>query len=157
MVRTAVLLMCAGLLSGCATQGLSTGALTCEAQSAFTYGERGIDQPDVCPNTASNAYQDAYQQGRKLYVARAQLSALLDERQAREARLGELENEVTLLEAKLDDAALTSTERQALMAQIGELAQRQAQMRKRISRLGQKIEARQARLEDLEIVLAYGY
>ena len=51
----------------------------CQPNNAFEIGELGGGHANVCPNEMQTVFTTAYRQGRKLYLARVEISNLDDE------------------------------------------------------------------------------
>ena len=129
----------------------------CQPQNGFNQGERGAGFTNVCPNHLKHAYNDAYQQGRTLYQARAEISRLQSARNAKKRRLDTLADEIAATESQLIHGDLTPVERYELIDETKALAQEQGQLEQEIEQLTAEIAVKQDRLEDLSVSLAYGY
>jgi len=98
----------------------------CNPHNAFVTGERGQRYYNVCPAAMDHNFQVAYQEGRKLYLARAAVANLERKIAERENRLEVVKVEIVTSATSQLDPTLTSAQRIDLIAYTQRLAEENA-------------------------------
>ena len=73
----------------------------CQPGNGFNSGEAGRSYPNVCPDDLQDAYYVAYQEGRRLYLAKTEIDGLNRQIAQKEQRLEKLAAEIASAEAEL--------------------------------------------------------
>lgn len=127
----------------------------CTPQNGFAAGERGAAYSNVCPEHMHDAFYAAYQNGRQLHLAQAEINSLQRAIAQKEHRLNHVAEEIADTEALLIEADLTSLERRALLDDTKALAQEQGALQTEIQDLKVDVALKAERLELLRRDLAY--
>lgn len=127
----------------------------CQPQNGFAAGEGGSGYNNVCPEHMHDAFYAAYQNGRQLHLAQAEINTLQRAIGQKEHRLGHLKKEISTTEALLIEAKLTSLQRRELLDETKALAQEQGKLETEIQDLKVDVALRAERLELLRRDLAY--
>lgn len=129
----------------------------CQPVNGFAVGESGSGFSNVCPPRLQQAFHAAWQDGRRLHEARAEVAALHRGIEQREARLREVKTELAGIAARLLETDATVADRAALLVSAKDLAEEQGRLGSEIEELTAEAALQQARLEQLEQTLAYAH
>lgn len=127
----------------------------CQPGNAFAVGERGAGYANVCPAHLQASFQAAYQDGRQLYLARAEIDNLNREIAQREHRLKDVKAEIAGITASLLDAEATTADRAQMVLTAKDLAEEKGQLESEIEDLQAEVAVKIDRLDDLQQSLAY--
>ncbi len=127
----------------------------CTPQNGFTVGERGGSYGNVCPEYLHHAFFEAYQDGRQLYLAQAEIRSLESQIILKQRRLTNVEKELSDAENLLIEGNLTSLQRRDLLDETKTLAQEQGQLETEIEDLKIDAAVKSDRLQSLRLTLAY--
>jgi hypothetical protein len=126
----------------------------CNPHNAFTTGERGQRYYNVCPASMDHEFQEAYQEGRELYLARAAVANLERKIVERENRLEVVKAEIVSSAASQLDPTLTTTQRIELIAYTKRLADEKSRIQAEIPELEDALADRAQHLDALTQTLA---
>lgn len=87
----------------------------CTEDNGYQLGLSGRANPNICPDTLARAHQQAYFDGRELYLARAEVRRLEAEIERMETRRGKIDTEILASAAAQADPVLSPTDRLALI------------------------------------------
>ena len=127
----------------------------CLPENGFAAGERGASYGNVCPEHLQASFFDAYQQGRKLYLAKAEISDLQKALHHKERHLERVKHDLVDAEALLIEGDLTSVERRELLDETKELAKQQGELEAEIEDLKIETAVKEDRLASLRHTLAF--
>jgi len=127
----------------------------CQPDNGFAVGQRGAAYNNVCPEHLQEAFYAAYQDGRQLYLAEAEINQLTRQVSQKEYRVKQLKKELASAESALVSDTTTSEERVALLGRTKDLAQEQGQLEAEIQDLKVEIGVKNERLNSLRNTLAY--
>ncbi|MCZ6711681.1 MAG: DUF2799 domain-containing protein [Gammaproteobacteria bacterium] len=137
-------------------EGWNTGvAQYCQPNNGFTVGEQGSAYPNVCPEALQSAYYAAYQDGRRLYLAQAEINNLQRAINDNLERLAHLTRDLSNTEALLVEGDLTPVQRRELLDETKALAREQGELENQTQELRIDAAVKQERLRNLRIELAY--
>jgi hypothetical protein len=126
----------------------------CQAENGFTVGQRGGSYTSICPDYLQAAFHSAYQDGRRLYLARMEIGQLERQISKREKRLQELRSELSAVEAALIAAETSTEDRVVLLSQTKALAQEQGQLEAEVQDLNVEVALKTDQLSSLRNTLA---
>ncbi|HEX7036642.1 MAG TPA: DUF2799 domain-containing protein [Pseudomonadales bacterium] len=129
----------------------------CQPANGFAVGEAGGGFSNVCPPRLQEAFHAAWQDGRRLHVARAELNATYQAIDQRERRLREVKAELADIAAGMLEADATVADRAALLVTAKDLAEEQGRLTSEIEELTAEAAVREERLAQLEQTLAYAH
>jgi len=121
----------------------------CQPNNAFEIGERGDGHNNVCPDGMQTAFTSAYREGRKLYLARVEVTNL-------ERSIGEMEQRLEQIKAELVSSTteqlnpmLTTAERVELLAHTQRLNDEKHRLKKDLPPLRNELAVKQVELDAL--------
>jgi len=121
----------------------------CKADNGYRLGNAGRGLPAVCPMALEGAFRDAYNAGRKLYLARSAVNKTSSRINNRKQTLSDLEkNRAQKLAALIADG-LKADQRVMILYDINELQQEMNSVEDEIVDLELDLEDQQARLNHL--------
>lgn len=126
----------------------------CTARNGFMRGQSGYSYSQVCPPELERAFHAAYQDGRELYLASAQIKRLDALIQSKSAAVEEIKEESILTEQHLVSDDTTSAERVALLEHTKELSRKQGQLETEIVQLTVETALRRQELAELRATFA---
>ena len=130
----------------------------CQPDNGFNAGERGTSYPNVCPDHLKDSFYEAYQDGRKLYLAHNEINNLSRSISQKEYRLKQVKAQVASTEARLVDDTTPAIQRRELLENTKDLAQEQGKLQAEIQNLTVDVALKTERLQLLRQTLAYaGY
>ena len=129
----------------------------CLPGNGFNAGEAGRSFANVCPDDLQDAYYAAYQEGRRLYLAKSEIDALNRTVAQKEYRMKQLDEEISSVEAELISDETTALQRVRLLDQTKELAAEQGELEAEIQQLRVDVALKGERLATLRQTLAYAY
>lgn len=129
----------------------------CLPGSGFNTGEAGRSFANVCPEDLQAAYYAAYQEGRRLYLAKSEIDSLNRTIAQKEYRLKQLDAEISGVEAELISDETTALRRVRLLDRTKELAAEQGELEAEIQQLRVDVALKGERLASLRQTLAYAY
>ncbi len=128
----------------------------CTPVNGFAQGERGGSYGNVCPDHLRHAFYDAYQQGRGLYLAKAEIRTLEDAKTSKERHLDVIKHQLSDTESRLiNDDELTAVQRYELLGATKELAKNQGELEAQVEQLIAEIAVKRDRLASMSVTLAY--
>lgn len=127
----------------------------CQPSNGFSNGEAGSSYPNVCPDDLQDAYYAAYQEGRRLYVARTEIDDLNRQIADKEQRIEQLAAETDSAEAELIADGTSALQRVRLLDQTKALAAEQGELDAEIQQLRVEVALKSERLKSLRQTLAY--
>jgi hypothetical protein len=122
----------------------------CEANNGYDVGERGYVYNNVCPDDQREAFLAAYHDGRRLYLARTEVSDLEQAISQREYRLDEIKAELVSSATQQFDPTLTPAARVDLLAAAERLAQEQGRINAELPQMRQELASKTQQLAALE-------
>lgn len=126
----------------------------CTPDNAFQQGRRGATYNNVCPPHLASNFLDAYEDGRQLHLAQAEINRLQSLINAKNNTLDTLEKKLRSTEARLVADDVTSTERMTLLEDTKSLAREQGKLETEITDLRVEVAVKQDRLDSLQQTLA---
>lgn len=130
----------------------------CLPENGFSAGEHGKRYANICPEDMQPSFYAAYQEGRRLYDAQAEINGMTRQISQKERRLKQIASEISSTESRLvDDIATPAAERRELLDRTKALAQEQGQLATEIQDLKIDVALQSERLEHLRQTLAYAY
>jgi hypothetical protein len=130
----------------------------CQPDNGFNAGERGAGYSNVCPAHLKDSFYEAYQDGRKLYLAHSEINNLSRSISQKEYRLKQLNAQISSTEARLVDDATPAIQRRELLETTKDLAREQGQLEAEMQDLAVDVALKTERLQQLRQTLAYaGY
>jgi hypothetical protein len=129
----------------------------CMPENAFSAGEGGRRFSNVCPEEMQASFHAAYQEGRQLYTAQAEINSLTRQIAQKESRLKKISSEISSTEARLVEANTAPIERRELLDETKALAQEQGQLEAEIQGTKIDVALKTERLKNLRQTLAYAY
>lgn len=130
----------------------------CQPNNVFNAGERGASYSNVCPDNLKDSFYEAYQDGRRLFLAHSEINNLSRSISQKEYRLKQIKSQITSTEARLVDDATPAIQRRELLEITKDLAQEQGRLQAEIQDLTVDVAVKTERLQRLRQTLAYvGY
>lgn len=129
----------------------------CLPNNGFSAGEAGRAFANVCPDDLQDAYYAAYQEGRRLHLAKAEIDGLNRQIAQKEYRLKQLAAEISSVEAELIADETNALQRVRLLDRTKELAAEQGELEAEIQQLNVNVALKGERLNSLRQTLAYAY
>ena len=126
----------------------------CQPSNGFGVGERGGAFSNVCPAGMQDAFHEAYQQGRQLYLARSEIANLQHGIDQREQRLREVKSSMAAIAAGLIDSESTTAERAQMLINAKDLAEEQGRLNSEIDDLKARMAVKSRELDALQQSLA---
>lgn len=128
----------------------------CTPRNGFIRGQNGSGYSQICPVELERAFHAAYQDGRQIYLAAAEVRRLDTLIQHKAVELDEIKQELILTEQHIISDEATTEERAGLLEHTKELARKQGQLETEIGEL--KVQAALTRrdLAELRAIHAYG-
>ena len=137
-------------------EGWNAGvAQYCQPQNGFAVGEQGSTYTNVCPENLQSPFHAAYQDGRRLYLAQAEINNLQHAINHNLERLAHVTRNLSNTEALLVEGDLTPVQRRELLDETKALAREQGQLEHQTQQLRIGVAVKQERLRNLRIELAY--
>ncbi len=130
----------------------------CQPNNGFNAGERGASYSNVCPDNLKDSFYEAYQDGRRLFLAHSEINNLSRSISQKEYRLKQIKSQITSTEVRLVDDATPAIQRRELLEITKDLAQEQGRLQAEIQDLTVDVAVKTERLQRLRQTLAYvGY
>lgn len=130
----------------------------CQPNNGFNAGERGASYSNVCPDNLKDSFYEAYQDGRRLFLAHSEINNLSRSISQKEYRLKQIKSQITSTEARLVDDVTPAIQRRELLEITKDLAQEQGRLQAEIQDLTVDVAVKTERLQRLRQTLAYvGY
>lgn len=130
----------------------------CQPNNGFNAGERGASYGNVCPDNLRDSFYEAYQDGRRLFLAHSEINNLSRSISQKEYRLKQIKSQITSTEARLVDDVTPAIQRRELLEITKDLAQEQGRLQAEIQDLTVDVAVKTERLQRLRQTLAYvGY
>jgi hypothetical protein len=126
----------------------------CQPRNGFALGERGVAFPTLCPDAVVDPFEAAYHDGRRLYLARAEIRRLEREIDAREHRLEHLDDAIASAESRLVEDGLSSAERRELLEETKQMSREQGEIEVELKELRIDVALEHQRLQQLRHALA---
>ena len=126
----------------------------CKPHNAFVTGERGQRYSNVCPASMDHEFQEAYQEGRELYLARAAVANLERKIVERENRLEVVKAEIVSSATSQLDPFLTPAQRIELIAYTQRLTEEKSRIHAEIPELEDQLAEQAQHLDALTQTLA---
>jgi hypothetical protein len=127
----------------------------CKADNGYRLGNAGHGLAAVCPTALEDDFRDAYNAGRKLYLARSTVNKTHTRINNRKQRLSTLEGNRTQKLAALIADGLKADQRVMILYEVNELQQEMDGVEDEIVDLEFDLEDQQARLDQLTRNNAY--
>jgi len=122
----------------------------CTADNGYRLGNTGRGLPAVCPIALEGDFRDAYNTGRKLYLARSAVNKTHSRINERKQSLSTLEKNKTSKLAALISDGLKADQRIMILYDIKELQQEMNGVEDEIADLEYDLQDQQARLDNIE-------
>ena len=130
----------------------------CQPNNGFNAGERGTSYSNVCPDNLKDSFYEAYQDGRRLFLAHSEINNLSRSISQKEYRLKQIKSQITSTEVRLVDDATPAIQRRELLEITKDLAQEQGRLQAEIQDLTVDVAVKTERLQRLRQTLTYvGY
>lgn len=125
----------------------------CQPEIAFNLGNRGGNNPGVCPPETSVEFADAFQSGRHLYELRSSLQQVEHRMAVKNKRLLDLQAHAYEIEANLVSSQPTVEQRLQLLLELKNLASEKQQLEQEMLDLEEEHAMHQQRLAAYEVFL----
>ena len=126
----------------------------CASNNAFSIGERGNGHNNVCPTDLRSVFLQAYQEGRSLYLARAEVVNLERALAQTTRRLAQVKAEIVSTAAAQLNPVWTPAERIELLAKTQRLNDEKHQLQADIPELEAELSIKSRQLDMLSQSLA---
>lgn len=126
----------------------------CQPNRAFEIGELGQGHDNVCPQGMQTEFTTAYREGRKLYLARVEVSSLERLIGEKEHRLEHVKAEIVSSAADQLNPSMTPADRVNMLAYTHRLTEEKQRLESEIPALVDELAHKQAELERLRQTLA---
>lgn len=126
----------------------------CDSSNAFNVGARGAVYNNVCPEEMRESFYAAYQEGRRIYQAQAEINSLTRAIAQKEMRLEEIKDEMAAIAGYMVDAESTPGERVEMLLAAKDLAEEQGRLENEIHDLQMDVAVKADRLESLRLSVA---
>ncbi len=126
----------------------------CQPANGFSAGEHGAGFSNVCPPDMQNDFHSAYEEGRRLYVARSEIADLEHGIEEREQRLHDVKATLAGIAAGLLDSDSTTADRAQMLINAKDLAEEQGKLQSEIEDLKAQVAVKTQQLEQLQQSLA---
>lgn len=127
----------------------------CQPQNAFSVGEHGAGYANVCPPHLQQSFHAAYQDGRQLYLAQAEIDDLQRGIAQRKSRMRQVKSEMAAIASGMLDEESTTADRAGMLLSAKDLAQEQGRLDSEIAELEAEVAVKRDRLESLRHSLAF--
>jgi hypothetical protein len=127
----------------------------CQPGNAFRLGERGAGYANVCPQHLQPDFDLAYQDGRRLYLAGAEVGRLRDLLQSHDLRVRDIKAELTGIAAAMLEPHHTPADRAAMLLTAKDLAEEKAHLDRDMDALRLELVVKEEELAHLRHQLAY--
>ena len=127
----------------------------CTPRNGFMRGESGYSYSRVCPPELERSFHAAYQDGRQIYLASAEVKRIDALIYSKSAAVDEIKQEIILTEQHIVSDDTTSAERAGLLEHTKELARKQGQLETEIGALKVQAALNRQKLAELRETLAY--
>jgi outer membrane murein-binding lipoprotein Lpp len=127
----------------------------CQPGNAFRIGESGGGYGNVCPAHLQGDFNAAYQDGRRLYLAGAEVIRLHDLLQSHDNRVREIQAELTAIAASMFDPHYEPAERAAMVLTAKDLGEEKGRLESDMRSLRVELAAKEEELAHLRHQLAY--
>ncbi len=125
----------------------------CQPTQAFNLGNRGGNNPGVCPPELSAEFADAFQSGRYLFELRRSLQQVEHRINLKSKRLLDLQAHQYEIEAHLVSSQPTVEQRLQMLLELKNLAEERQQLEDEVRDLTEEHAMRQQRLAAFEVSL----
>ena len=129
----------------------------CTPDNGFQQGSKGASYNNVCPPDLAPGFIDAYENGRQLHLAQAEINRLKSLINSKTNALARTEKKLRAAEARLVADDVTSSERMTLLEDTKALAREQGQLETEITDLRVEVAVKEDRLDSLRQTLVYAY
>ena len=129
----------------------------CQPNNAFDVGERGAGHNNICPTGLAGSFLGAYQQGRKLFLARSAIAKLERLIHQKEYRVEQIKAEIVSSATDQLNPALAAAERIELLSRTKRLADERTKLGHELPALHDELDDRIRDLEVLNASLAGAY
>ena len=126
----------------------------CDPVNAINVGARGAAYNNVCPEEMRENFYAAYQEGKRIYLAQAEINSLKRSISQKEARLKEIDEEMADITGYMIDAESTPGERAEMLLATKDLAEEQGRLEREIQDLLVDVAVKTERLEGLRLSVA---
>lgn len=141
--------------SGAYREGWARGVRRfCTADNGYQLGLSGRANPSVCPDSLMTAHQQAYFDGRELYLARAEVRRLEAQIDRMETRRGKIDTEILASAAAQADPSLSPTDRLALVERTRTLLAERESLDAELPVLRRALDSAYDELDDIEQAVA---
>lgn len=127
----------------------------CTPRNGFQRGQSGYAYSQVCPPQLEPAFHAAYQDGRQIYLAAAEVRRLDGLIKRKAAELKDVKDEIATTEEQLVSDETTSAERAGLLEHTKELSRKQGELETEIGELRVQAALKRQALAQLRATLAY--
>lgn len=127
----------------------------CRPGNAFRLGERGAGHGNVCPAHLQTDFDLAYEDGRSLYLAGAEVGRLRELLQSHDLRVREIKTELAGITAAMLEPHHTPADRAAMLLTAKDLAEEKAHLERDMDTLRLELAAKEEELAHLRHQLAY--
>ena len=135
--------------------GWNTGVREyCQPNNAFEIGELGGGHDNVCPHEMQTTFTTAYRQGRKLYLARVEISNLERTISHKEHRLEDIKGELVSSATGQLNPLLSTADRVEMLAYTHRLTEERHRLRTELPPLIDELEDKQIALDGMRQSLA---
>lgn len=127
----------------------------CQPANAFRVGERGAGYGNVCPTHLQMDFDLAYQEGRQLYLAGAEVNRLRELLQSHDHRVRDIKTELTGIAAAMLESHHDAADRAAMLLTAKDLTEEKTHLERDMELLRVELAAKEEALDHLRHQLAY--
>jgi ribosome modulation factor len=118
----------------------------CQPDHAFDVGSRGARYGNVCPDHLDSAFRTAFNEGRRLYLAQAEIDNLHSAIDQREIRLREVKAQLAGVTGAVLQPEATIPELASMVISAKDLAEEKGRLEAEIAELRRELAAKAATL-----------
>lgn len=127
----------------------------CQADNGFTVGAAGASYNNVCPDHLKHDFYAAYEDGRQLHRAQAEINRLSRNVAQKEQRIKQIQVDLAAAETSLVTDQTTPSQRLELINRTKSLAEERGKLESDVQKLRVQIALKSERLDSLRNALAY--
>lgn len=125
----------------------------CQPNNGFELGERGGGHSNICPQDMQTTFTTAYREGRRLHLARIEVSNLERSISRKERRLENIKTDLVASVTEQLNPTLTAPERVELVAYSHRLIEERARLKEQLPLLVMELADKQIELDALRRLL----
>jgi hypothetical protein len=127
----------------------------CQPANGFRVGENGSGYGNVCPAHLQGDFTSAYQDGRRLYLAGAEVHRLRELLASHDHRIRDIKGELTAITAAMLEPQHTPADRAAMLLTAKDLVEEKSHLERDMDGLRVELAVKEEELTHLRHQLAY--